>query len=126
MGKQPPTARESVSQCRSGCQSCASLCARSASAESMPITRASSSSSMLLFRVNDLDDGTTKLHNGSALRDESFQKRIDLTMNGAELRLRSAPRSELEQRIEALGPWFHNMNLAGIWTAPDHFLGDYP
>ncbi len=26
----------------------------------------------------------------------------------------------------ALGPWFHNMQLMGVWTAPDHFLGDYP
>jgi tRNA (mo5U34)-methyltransferase len=32
----------------------------------------------------------------------------------------------LRRRIEALGPWFHNMELAGIATAPDHFLGDYP
>ena len=29
-------------------------------------------------------------------------------------------------RAEALGPWFHNMDLGGVWTAPDHFLGDYP
>src|SRR5205085_1834474 len=29
-------------------------------------------------------------------------------------------------RAEALGPWFHNINLHGVWTAPDHFLGDYP
>jgi tRNA (mo5U34)-methyltransferase len=34
--------------------------------------------------------------------------------------------SDLKERIEALGPWFHNINLGGIWTAPDHFLGDYP
>jgi tRNA (mo5U34)-methyltransferase len=34
--------------------------------------------------------------------------------------------AELKQRIEALGPWFHNMELGGVWTAPDHFLGDYP
>ena len=33
---------------------------------------------------------------------------------------------ELKARIEALAPWFHNMNLGGIQTAPDHFLGDYP
>jgi tRNA (mo5U34)-methyltransferase len=33
---------------------------------------------------------------------------------------------ELRQRIEALGPWFHNMELGGIETAPNHFLGDYP
>lgn len=35
-------------------------------------------------------------------------------------------RGDLKQRIEALGPWFHNMQLGGHWTAPDHFLGDYP
>jgi tRNA (mo5U34)-methyltransferase len=35
-------------------------------------------------------------------------------------------RGNLEARIEALGPWFHNINLGGVWTAPDHFLGDYP
>lgn len=34
--------------------------------------------------------------------------------------------SEIRQRIEALGPWFHNIDLGGIRTAPDHFLGDYP
>jgi len=33
---------------------------------------------------------------------------------------------ELEQRIRALGRWFHNLNLGGVQTAPDHFLGDYP
>ncbi len=33
---------------------------------------------------------------------------------------------EISARIRALDPWFHNMNLGGIWTAPDHFLGDYP
>lgn len=35
-------------------------------------------------------------------------------------------REEIARRIEALGPWFHNLELAGIQTAPDHFLGDYP
>jgi tRNA (mo5U34)-methyltransferase len=34
--------------------------------------------------------------------------------------------SEIRRRIEALGPWFHNMELDGIETAPDHFLGNYP
>ena len=33
---------------------------------------------------------------------------------------------ELRRGIDALGPWFQNMNLHGVWTAPDHFLGDYP
>ena len=32
----------------------------------------------------------------------------------------------LQQQIGALGPWFHNLRLNGIQTAPDHFLGDYP
>ncbi len=30
------------------------------------------------------------------------------------------------RRVEALGPWFHNIDLDGVQTAPDHFLGDYP
>lgn len=34
--------------------------------------------------------------------------------------------SNLAERIAALGPWFHNLRLRGIQTAPDHFLGDYP
>ena len=34
---------------------------------------------------------------------------------------------QLRRRVEALGPWFHNIDLGGgVWTAPDHFLGDYP
>ena len=32
----------------------------------------------------------------------------------------------IRQRIDELGPWFHQMNLGGVWTAPGHFLGDYP
>ena len=35
--------------------------------------------------------------------------------------------SDLRRQADALGPWFHNIDLGGgIWTAPDHFLGDYP
>ena len=34
--------------------------------------------------------------------------------------------SELAERIAALGPWFHNICLDGVFTAPQHFLGDYP
>ncbi|HEY8576012.1 MAG TPA: TIGR04290 family methyltransferase [Devosia sp.] len=33
---------------------------------------------------------------------------------------------EIRQQVEALGPWFHNIDLGGVRTAPDHFLGDYP
>jgi tRNA (mo5U34)-methyltransferase len=32
----------------------------------------------------------------------------------------------IRERVEALGPWFHNLDLKGVRTAPDHFLGDYP
>ena len=35
-------------------------------------------------------------------------------------------REAIAQRIADLGPWFHNMDLAGVATAPHHFLGDYP
>jgi tRNA (mo5U34)-methyltransferase len=32
----------------------------------------------------------------------------------------------IPQRIAELGDWFHNINLRGYSTAPNHFLGDYP
>ena len=34
--------------------------------------------------------------------------------------------TSLDARIEALGPWFHNLRLDGRQTAPQHFLGDHP
>ena len=33
---------------------------------------------------------------------------------------------QLRARVEELGPWFHNLDLNGVQTAPAHFLGDYP
>ena len=33
---------------------------------------------------------------------------------------------EVRRQVDALAPWFHNMDLAGVRTAPDHFLYDYP
>jgi tRNA (mo5U34)-methyltransferase len=33
---------------------------------------------------------------------------------------------EIQRRVEALGTWFHNLDLKGVKTAPNHFLGDYP
>jgi len=36
------------------------------------------------------------------------------------------PRAALERRILDLGDWFHNIDLHGVKTAPNHFLGDYP
>lgn len=47
-------------------------------------------------------------------------------MTLAERRIAPAADPALRARIEALAPWFHNMDLGGIRTAPDHFLGDYP
>jgi len=32
----------------------------------------------------------------------------------------------IERRVRELGRWFHNLDLKGVQTAPDHFLGDYP
>lgn len=34
--------------------------------------------------------------------------------------------AEIEARVRALGPWFHNLDLRGVWTAPEHPLGNYP
>ncbi len=32
----------------------------------------------------------------------------------------------LSRKINELGQWFHNLDLHGVPTAPDHFLGDFP
>jgi tRNA (mo5U34)-methyltransferase len=34
--------------------------------------------------------------------------------------------AELSREIQSFGEWFHNLNLRGISTAPNHFLGDFP
>jgi tRNA (mo5U34)-methyltransferase len=34
--------------------------------------------------------------------------------------------AEIEKRVRELGNWFQNINLRGVQTAPEHFLGDYP
>lgn len=34
--------------------------------------------------------------------------------------------SEIRRRLTTLGKWFHNIDLKGVQTAPDHFLGDFP
>lgn len=36
------------------------------------------------------------------------------------------PADRIRERVLELGDWFHNMNLGGVQTAPNHFLGDYP
>jgi tRNA (mo5U34)-methyltransferase len=50
--------------------------------------------------------------------------RAESKMNS--LGIANAERTRIEQRIRELGKWFHNMNLRGVQTAPNHFLGDYP
>lgn len=35
-------------------------------------------------------------------------------------------REAIASRVQALGPWFHNLDLQGVRTAPEHFLGDFP
>src|SRR4051812_24045845 len=37
-----------------------------------------------------------------------------------------SPTSPLAEEIARRGPWFHNLRLDGIETAPDHPLGDHP
>jgi tRNA (mo5U34)-methyltransferase len=42
---------------------------------------------------------------------------------------RSTPglsQDEIRRRVSELGEWFHNLDIRGVQTAPDHFLGDYP
>jgi tRNA (mo5U34)-methyltransferase len=38
----------------------------------------------------------------------------------------SLTQDQIRQRVAELGQWFHNLDLRGVKTAPDHFLGDYP
>jgi tRNA (mo5U34)-methyltransferase len=33
---------------------------------------------------------------------------------------------QIRERAAALGDWFHNIDLNGVQTAPNHFLNDYP
>ena len=39
---------------------------------------------------------------------------------------RQSTEAQLIKQISALGEWFHNININGVWTAPSHFLGDFP
>src|SRR5204863_4430403 len=35
-------------------------------------------------------------------------------------------RAHVAEQVRALGEWFHNIELGGVETAPEHFLGDFP
>jgi len=47
-------------------------------------------------------------------------------MPGVDTALNLEGNQELTRRIAEKGDWFHNINLHGVWTAPNHFLGDFP
>jgi tRNA (mo5U34)-methyltransferase len=47
-------------------------------------------------------------------------------MPGVDTPLNLEGNQELTRRIAEKGDWFHNINLHGVWTAPNHFLGDFP
>ena len=38
----------------------------------------------------------------------------------------SLDEATIRARVADLGDWFHNMDLGGVRTAPNHFLYDYP
>jgi tRNA (mo5U34)-methyltransferase len=46
--------------------------------------------------------------------------------NGLSTRVTPLAPEQIQRRVRQLGKWFHNLDLRGIKTAPDHFLGDYP
>jgi tRNA (mo5U34)-methyltransferase len=37
----------------------------------------------------------------------------------------TATLTKLEEKVRELGPWFHDLNLGGVRTAPDHPLGNF-
>ena len=43
-----------------------------------------------------------------------------------DLKPASWTQAAISARAAELGPWFHNLDLRGVRTAPDHFLGDFP
>jgi len=51
-----------------------------------------------------------------------LQNEIPNPVNGCS----SADSAELQRQISELGEWFHNIDIQGVSTAPQHFLGDYP
>jgi tRNA (mo5U34)-methyltransferase len=47
-------------------------------------------------------------------------------MQAAESGPKTWTHDDIRSRVEELKPWFHNMDLDGVKTAPEHFLDDYP
>jgi tRNA (mo5U34)-methyltransferase len=50
----------------------------------------------------------------------------NLELADGEQKRNFASAHELELHIRELGDWFHNLDLNGVHTAPQHFLGDFP
>jgi tRNA (mo5U34)-methyltransferase len=40
--------------------------------------------------------------------------------------MNAGDRANVAEQIRALGEWFHNIDVDGVQTAPQHFLGDFP
>ena len=62
---------------------------------------------------------------------QSYRRAMSLLSRGkrdrrSRMTIMSAAAADLSSRIQELGDWFHNLDLEGVATAPNHFLGDYP
>lgn len=42
------------------------------------------------------------------------------------LRAATLTPEEIQRQVQQLGAWFQNLDLHGVATAPEHYLGDYP
>src|SRR5207248_9252063 len=51
---------------------------------------------------------------------------LKLPLESSESVAATAPVADIEiaRRVSELGDWFHNIDLGGVRTAPNHFLGD--
>jgi tRNA (mo5U34)-methyltransferase len=47
-------------------------------------------------------------------------------MASGEVSTATLEREQIVRRVNELGEWFHNLDLRGVPTAPNHFLGDFP
>ena len=71
------------------------------------------------------DANIDALHSPSSLAAEPAGTDVSLRVRPSLVCSGNNP-AEIRRRIEELGDWFHNLNLHGVETAPQHFLGDFP
>ncbi len=50
----------------------------------------------------------------------------EATDAGEEMSEVALDQETIARRVDELGEWFHNLDLRGVHTAPNHFLGDFP